>query len=221
MDNQPNQTPIFFAILAFMAAIFMIAGAIGGGLEFSSNWWVILILIGIGALLVFIARSNIVQTLSATDIIPSNLRNTGLTVSGTEASTPTAAQSALAPPAKAERVEEAEPIPADPAPAADAPADPAPAADAPDERPDDLTLLEGIGPKMSQALIAQGYTSFVKLADASVDDIRAALDAEGQRFAPAAESWAEQASYAARGDLEGLQELQGRLVGGRYPDSAS
>lgn len=211
MDNQPNQTPIFFAILAFMAAIFMIAGAIGGGLEFSSNWWVILILIGIGALLVFIARSNIVQTLSATDIIPSNLRNTGLTVSGTEASTPTAAQSALAPPAKAEWVEEAEPIPADPAPAADAP----------DERPDDLTLLEGIGPKMSQALIAQGYTSFVKLADASVDDIRAALDAEGQRFAPAAESWAEQASYAARGDLEGLQELQGRLVGGRYPDSAS
>lgn len=206
VDNQSNQAPTFFAILAFMAAIFMIAGAIGGGLEFSSNWWVILLLIGIGVLLAFIARGNIEQTLSSTDIIPSNLRTSGLTVPGTQASTTVTAQSAPAQPEAAEAVE------AEPAPTAE---------ESTDEQPDDLTLLEGIGPKMSQALIAQGFTSFAKLADASMDEIREALDAEGQRFAPAAESWAEQASYAAKGDMEGLQEFQSTLIGGRYPDSES
>lgn len=83
--------------------------------------------------------------------------------------------------------------------------------------PDDLTKLEGIGPKMSKALIAGGVTSFEKLSTMSVSDIRAVLDAQGQRFAPAAESWAEQASLAAKGDWDGLQALQDTLIAGRYP----
>ncbi len=215
MDNQTNQTPTFFAILAFMAAIFMIAGGIGGGLDFRSNWWLILLLIGIGIVLAFIARSSISEAVSSTNIVPSaSSTASGLTVPGTTV----AAQSAPAEPAETveETSAEAEP---EPAPEEEAPA-PEPVAEETDsDQPDDLTLLEGIGPKMSQALIAQGYTSFSKLADASLDEIREALEAEGQRFAPSSESWAEQASYAAKGDMEGLEALQGRLIGGRYPDS--
>lgn len=89
--------------------------------------------------------------------------------------------------------------------------------DAVDE-PDDLTLIEGIGPKMSQALIAQGYDTFAKLSAATEEDLRDAIKAEGMRFAPSAESWAEQATYAAKGDWDGLEAFQDTLIAGRYPD---
>jgi len=95
---------------------------------------------------------------------------------------------------------------------------PAPVAEAQAEAtPDDLTTLEGIGPKIAQALVAAGYDTFAKVAAASMDDFREALEASGVNFAPSAESWAEQASFAASGDMEGLQALQDRLVSGRYP----
>ena len=42
------------------------------------------------------------------------------------------------------------------------------------DQPDDLTKIEGIGPKTSKALIAQGITTYAALAEKSVDDIRAA-----------------------------------------------
>jgi len=93
---------------------------------------------------------------------------------------------------------------------------PAPVAEAQAE-PDDLTILEGIGPKIAQALVAAGYDTFAKVAAASMDDFREALEAGGVNFAPSAESWAEQASFAAKGDMDGLQALQDRLVSGRYP----
>lgn len=83
---------------------------------------------------------------------------------------------------------------------------------------DDLTRIEGIGPKMNAALIAQGIDTFAKLSTKSVDDIRAAIDAGGMRFAPSAESWAEQAGYAAKGDWDGLAKLQEILESGRYPE---
>ena len=85
------------------------------------------------------------------------------------------------------------------------------------DEPDDLTRIEGIGPAMNRAL-GQGVDTFAKLSKLSLEEIRAALDEAGQRFAPAAESWAEQASYAAKGDWDGLDALQDRLVAGRYPD---
>lgn len=83
--------------------------------------------------------------------------------------------------------------------------------------PDDLTRLEGIGPAISKALIAQGIDTYAKLASKTVEALQAATDAEGVRFSPSAESWAEQASYAAKGDWAGLAALQDRLIGGRYP----
>lgn len=99
------------------------------------------------------------------------------------------------------------------APVAPAPAAPAPAAG----EPDDLTRLEGIGPKVADALVAAGLDTFEKVAAASIEDFQDALEAQGVRFAPAAESWAEQASYAAKGDWDGLAALQDKLVSGRYP----
>lgn len=84
--------------------------------------------------------------------------------------------------------------------------------------PDNLTKIEGIGPKMRDALIAQGVSTFAKLADQSLEEIRAAIEASGMRFAPSAESWAEQAGLAAQGDWDGLEKLQAILDSGRYPE---
>lgn len=117
-------------------------------------------------------------------------------------------------------------LPSAPAPDAALPepeAEPAEAEVVDDDEPDELTRLEGIGPKISDALITAGIDTFAKVAAASEDDFRAALEAAEVNFAPSMESWAEQASYAAKGDWDGLQKLQDTLVSGRYPtdDDAS
>lgn len=82
---------------------------------------------------------------------------------------------------------------------------------------DELTRLEGIGPKTAEALIAAGLDTFEKIAAASEDDFKAAMEAAGLNFTPSMESWAEQASYAAKGDWEGLAAFQATLISGRYP----
>jgi len=80
---------------------------------------------------------------------------------------------------------------------------------------DDLTLIEGIGPKMSQALMAAGIDTFAKLAEADEDALRAAINAAGLKLAPSLKTWASQAKYAADGDMDGLKRYQDELVGGR------
>jgi predicted flap endonuclease-1-like 5' DNA nuclease len=93
---------------------------------------------------------------------------------------------------------------------------PAPAAG----KQDDLTMLEGIGPRVADALVAAGIDTFAKVASSSIEDFQDALEASGVRFAPAAESWAEQASYAVKGDWEGLVAFQATLISGRYPPTS-
>lgn len=80
---------------------------------------------------------------------------------------------------------------------------------------DDLTRIEGIGPKMSAALRAAGIDTFVKLAAATETTLRQAIEAAGMNFSPSLATWAEQASYAAREDWAGLEQFQSQLVGGR------
>lgn len=80
---------------------------------------------------------------------------------------------------------------------------------------DDLTVVEGIGPKMSAALVAAGIDTFAKLAEASEEQIKNAIEAAGLRFAPSLTTWAKQASFAARGDWDGLKDYQDKLTGGR------
>lgn len=87
-----------------------------------------------------------------------------------------------------------------------------------DVRTDDLTLIEGIGPKMRMALIQAGISTFEKLAATSEDDLRRAVEEAGMRLAPSIPTWAEQAEYAARGDWDGLQTFQEKLVAGRRPE---
>jgi predicted flap endonuclease-1-like 5' DNA nuclease len=80
---------------------------------------------------------------------------------------------------------------------------------------DDLTKIEGIGPKMSGALKAAGIDTFQKLADATEAQLRSAIESAGLKLAPGLSTWSEQATLAANGDMEGLQNLQKQLVGGR------
>ncbi len=80
--------------------------------------------------------------------------------------------------------------------------------------PDDLTVLEGIGPKVAKILNEAGIQSFSDLAGANANDVEKSLDAAGlQMMDPA--GWIEQAKLAAKGDTEGLKKLQDELKGGR------
>ena len=80
-------------------------------------------------------------------------------------------------------------------------------------KPDDLKKIEGIGPKISSVLADAGVTTFAKLADMSVDEIKATL--EGKVRIAIVDTWAEQAALAAAGKWDELQSLQDELQGGR------
>lgn len=81
-------------------------------------------------------------------------------------------------------------------------------------QPDDLVIIEGIGPKVAKVLNEAGIHSFADLAGANAADVQRTLDAAGlQMMNP--EGWIEQAKLAARGDMDGLKKLQDELKGGR------
>ena len=93
--------------------------------------------------------------------------------------------------------------PPEPAPAPPAPPKPAPAAD----KPDDLTKIVGIGPKSAAALKVAGIDTYAKLASASPDALRAALEGGHVRLVGDFDTWPQQAAYAARGDWAGLEKF--------------
>lgn len=79
---------------------------------------------------------------------------------------------------------------------------------------DDLTIIEGIGPKVVKVLKKAGIASFSDLAHAKAAEIQSALDAAGlQMMNP--EGWIDQAKLAAKGDWEALEKMKGKLKGGR------
>lgn len=82
--------------------------------------------------------------------------------------------------------------------------------------PDDLTRLEGIGPKIAQTLVAAGIRHFDTLAATPVDKLQSLMDAAGPRFRLAAPAtWPEQAALLAAGDEVGFAQLTAQLTGGR------
>ena len=89
------------------------------------------------------------------------------------------------------------------------------AAPAATTEPDDLTRIEGIGPKYREALVEAGIRTFQDLAKSSEEQLREALSNAGMRRAASMPTWAEQARLAGEGDWEGLYTLQGQLRGGR------
>jgi predicted flap endonuclease-1-like 5' DNA nuclease len=80
--------------------------------------------------------------------------------------------------------------------------------------PDDLEIIEGIGPKISGVLRQAGVITFSQLAAMEPARITEILHAANMRLADP-KTWPEQARLAAAGDQAGLQALQGRLKGGR------
>jgi uncharacterized membrane protein HdeD (DUF308 family)/predicted flap endonuclease-1-like 5' DNA nuclease len=77
----------------------------------------------------------------------------------------------------------------------------------------DLTVIEGIGPKTAAALQAAGINNYADLASLSTDQLRSILSGAGLSADPS--TWSQQAQLAAAGKMDELQALQDRLQGGR------
>tara|TARA_R110000796_G_scaffold37722_4_gene95431 strand:- start:348378 stop:349418 length:1041 start_codon:yes stop_codon:yes gene_type:complete len=84
-----------------------------------------------------------------------------------------------------------------------------------DEEADDLTKVEGIGPKISEIFQNSGISTFGDLAEKSEEELNAILADAGSRYAsknPA--SWPKQAKMAADGKWDELKEWQDNVKGG-------
>jgi predicted flap endonuclease-1-like 5' DNA nuclease len=83
--------------------------------------------------------------------------------------------------------------------------------------PDNLVIIEGIGPKIAGILSAAGITTFSQLAATEPQRIKEILTSADERIGRISDptSWPEQARLAAAGDTEGLEQLQNSLKGGR------
>lgn len=80
---------------------------------------------------------------------------------------------------------------------------------------DDLTVVEGIGPKINELLIADGIKTFAQLAATDVAVIQRTLDKAGPRFALAKPgTWPQQAALAAENRWVELKKLQDELKHG-------
>lgn len=80
---------------------------------------------------------------------------------------------------------------------------------------DDLTKVEGIGPKAAEALVNAGIATFADLAAGDADKIKTILTEASSRMAhlePA--SWPKQAQMAADGKWDELKEWQDNVKGG-------
>ena len=74
---------------------------------------------------------------------------------------------------------------------------------------DDLKKIEGIGPKIAGIFNDAGITTFVQLAETSVEKLQEILAAAGSRYASKKPgSWPKQAKMAAEGKWDALKEWQ-------------
>lgn len=79
----------------------------------------------------------------------------------------------------------------------------------------DLTKIEGIGPKAAEALIKAGVGTYAALADATPEQIREILTEASSRLAHLdPTSWPKQAVMAASGEWDALKEWQDNAKGG-------
>ena len=73
-------------------------------------------------------------------------------------------------------------------------------------QPDDLTVLDGVGPKYAEALAAGGMKTYAQLADANEPKIRGALAKANLTTPATATTWPMQAKLAADNDWHGLMK---------------
>ena len=82
--------------------------------------------------------------------------------------------------------------------------------------PDELSKIEGIGPKISGLLNEAEIMTYAQLADSPVSVLQEILEKAGPRFKLAdPTTWPEQAKLAAEGKWDELKALQDNLKGGR------
>ncbi|MEP7196792.1 MAG: 30S ribosomal protein S1 [Saprospiraceae bacterium] len=84
------------------------------------------------------------------------------------------------------------------------------------DKGDDLKIIEGIGPKIAELLIANNITSFQLLANTTAEKIKEILDNAGPRYRihdPT--TWPQQAGLAADGKMDELKVLKDSLKGGK------
>jgi NADH-quinone oxidoreductase subunit I len=84
-------------------------------------------------------------------------------------------------------------------------------------KPDDLKIVEGIGPKIASVLQAAGINTFAQLAAAEVDRIRQILETADPKLLNLANptTWPKQAKLAAEGKWDALQKWQDKLKAGQ------
>jgi predicted flap endonuclease-1-like 5' DNA nuclease len=84
------------------------------------------------------------------------------------------------------------------------------------EKKDDLTKIEGIGPKINELLNTAGIYTFAKLSSTKYEKLKNILEEAGERFRMHDPStWPKQADMAAEGKWEELKKLQDELKGGK------
>lgn len=84
---------------------------------------------------------------------------------------------------------------------------------------DDLARIEGIGPKVAEALSAAGIVTFAQLAESDAEDIQQIMkDAGLKMMSP--EGWIAQAKLAAAGEWKAFDKLQKELTAGRVAKPA-
>jgi predicted flap endonuclease-1-like 5' DNA nuclease len=85
--------------------------------------------------------------------------------------------------------------------------------------PDNLEIIEGIGPSIAHLMRSSGVNSFAKLAGMSIAGLQAILDKGGPRFRMAnPQTWAEQAALAVANRWADLRRLQDALDAGLRRD---
>lgn len=81
---------------------------------------------------------------------------------------------------------------------------------------DDLTKIEGIGPKIAEILGRNGIYTFADLAKTSTSDLQKMLDVAGSKYAVHdPKTWAQQSSLAASDKWDELKTLQDKLIAGK------
>ena len=81
--------------------------------------------------------------------------------------------------------------------------------------PDDLKIIEGIGPKIEEILHDAGTKTFAELAAASVSELEKIVREDAGIRIAFPDTWPEQAKLAAQGNWSALEQLQDDLKGGR------
>jgi len=85
---------------------------------------------------------------------------------------------------------------------------------------DDLTLIEGVGPKAAKLLTTSGINTYAKLSGATPSEIKEILSKGGPAFQTMDPgTWPEQGQLAADGKWSDLNAMKAKLVGGKLPSS--